>query len=217
VAQTPRHPMPIHRTANGFGNDEAHSGNLVTYDGGSARMHHDIRLRGSHSVLDGVTEVRRPCHPVLSRQHWSPDPWVRQSASDGPCDAGPSQWRGRHGCASAAGNHGLWPGAGYWAGRCACPWPRLSPRHFWQPRSLNDLCIPATGLPLLSSVEPARYRALPVAAVSPTFGRLFEGTEVACAGQTAPIGTLAARAPAGHPACWHPARNLLASPQGTDW
>jgi hypothetical protein len=42
--------------------------------------------------------------------------------------------------------------------------------------------------PTLSKLRwyPARSRNLAVAAVSPTFGRLFEGTDVACAGQTAP-------------------------------
>ena len=38
---------------------------------------------------------------------------------------------------------------------------------------------------------PARSRIAPVAAVSPTFGRLFEGTDVATAGQTALVGGFA--------------------------
>ena len=63
--------MPIHRAANRFGDDEAHGRYRVTGNGGTTCMHDDIRLRGSHSVLDGVAEVRRPSHPVLSREHWS--------------------------------------------------------------------------------------------------------------------------------------------------
>ena len=56
----------------------------------------------------------------------------------------------------------------------------------------------------------------PVAAVPPTFGRLFEGTEVACAGQTAPERATRTTVPTGLPTCWHPAGNLLASPQSTE-
>jgi hypothetical protein len=32
-------------------------------------MHNDVRLRRSHPVLDGGAELRRPCHPELSREH----------------------------------------------------------------------------------------------------------------------------------------------------
>jgi hypothetical protein len=33
------------------------------------------------------------------------------------------------------------PGDGCWAGRCACPWPRLCLLVLWQSRSRNDLAV----------------------------------------------------------------------------
>ena len=78
--------------------------------------------------------------------------------------------------------------------------------------SLLAATVAGPGLPSLICVEPARYRTLQVAAVSPTFGRLFEGTEVACVGQTA----MQPEQATNLPTCWHPPRNLLASPQDTD-
>jgi len=67
--------------------------------------------------------------------------------------------------------------------------------------SLLAATVAGPVLPSLICVEPARYRTLPVAAVPPTFGRLFEGTDVACAGQTALLSTPAA----SHRSYWHSA------------
>jgi hypothetical protein len=33
-------------------------------------VYDEIGLRGPHTVFDGVSEIRRPCHPVSSREHW---------------------------------------------------------------------------------------------------------------------------------------------------
>lgn len=83
----------------------------------------------------------------------------RRSGNDGPCDAGPTRWPARHESSSAAENHGPSPGAGYSAGRCACPWPRQSLLVSGSHGHLDDLrASPVAGLPLLNLVEPARSR-----------------------------------------------------------
>jgi hypothetical protein len=93
--------------------------------------------------------------------------------------------------ASAGGSRARGLGAGYSAGRSACPWPRHSPRCLWLKHSSH----PPTTLPdcvhfrvvrrwvlqLAGAVPGVTIR---VAAVSPTFGRLFEGTEQPSLGQT---------------------------------
>ena len=71
MAQPTGHPVPIHRATHRFRHDETHARSGAGGDTASARMHDKIRLRGSHSAFHGVAEVRRPCHPVSSREHWS--------------------------------------------------------------------------------------------------------------------------------------------------
>jgi hypothetical protein len=121
-------------------------------------------------------------------------PVLKQSASDGPCDAGPRRWRGQRAYASAGETRAPGPDVGCWAGRSACPWPRhtllvascvASARHTGTP-----LCLPHA----THSVSSVNFCVLlvtgavsgrePVAAVSPTFGRLFEGTDAGSPGQT---------------------------------
>jgi hypothetical protein len=53
---------------------------------------------------------------------------IRQLARGGLCGAGWRRRLDRPGCASATGSHARGLGAGYSAGRSACPWPRRSPR-----------------------------------------------------------------------------------------
>ena len=118
---------------------------------------------------------------------------IKQSENDAPCGAGRSRWRVRPGCACAAGNHEPAPGAGCSAGRSACPWPRLSllVASGGRVRVVMPAGIPGRTRPPLVSLVSLVTGAVPedpVAAVSPTFGRLFEGTDVTCAGQTAPSG-----------------------------
>lgn len=57
-----------------------------------------------------------------------PDVAIRQRARGDPCGGDRTRSRVRHECASAGGNHARGLGAGYSAGRSACPWPRRSPR-----------------------------------------------------------------------------------------
>lgn len=144
------------------------------------------------------------------------DPQVRQSENDGLCVAAPPRSRDRRGYACATGNRGPSPGAGCSAGRCACPWPPLfsssSGSHGPGTQPVHPDVRTAS---CQSSLPNRRGPEDPVAAVSPTFGRLFEGTEVTSAGQTAPIASRRQRLPTLLVICWHSARNLLAS--GRAW
>ena len=56
---------------------------------------------------------------------------IKQSASDGPCHADSTRWPDRPWSASADGSRARGHGAGYSAGRSACPLPRLSPCCIW--------------------------------------------------------------------------------------
>lgn len=113
---------------------------------------------------------------------------IRQSVRDGLYGAGRTRWLARPEYASSAENHERGLGAGCSAGRSACPWPRRSPR-----------CVSHTIRPLISHSRRPEVvwllaGAVPggiiqVAAVSPTFGRLFEGTDEASPGQTSPVPT----------------------------
>ena len=121
------------------------------------------------------------------------DRWVRQSASDGPCADGPRRSPGRRECASADGIHAPWPADGCSAGRSACPWPRLCLLVVRRPRSedvSSDNMVAVTQLRTnrRGPGDPGRSRIA-------TFGRLFEGTDHTCAGQTALSGSVSRTAP----------------------
>lgn len=122
-------------------------------------------------------------------------PVLKQSANAGPCAADPRRWPGPPACASATETRGPGPDDGCWAGRSACPWPR----HTLLVSILRRGCGEHTGSPLClphatHSVSSVNFCVLlvtgavsgqePVAAVSPTFGRLFEGTDAGSPGQT---------------------------------
>src|SRR6516162_3935372 len=112
-----------------------------------------------------------------------PDVAIRQITRGGLYGAGWTRRRARHEFASANGSRARGLGAGYSAGRSACPWPRHSPRCLWlnhpscvRPRVTRRWVL------LLAGAVPGRTTR--VAAVSPTFGRLFEGTDEPSPGQT---------------------------------
>lgn len=67
VPETTGHAVSIHCPANGFRHDETDPGGRLI--GVPIGVHHDIRLRSPHPVLDGVAELRRPGHPVARREH----------------------------------------------------------------------------------------------------------------------------------------------------
>ena len=111
------------------------------------------------------------------------DRWVRQSGSDGPCADDPRRSPGRRECACAGGNHAPWPADGCSAGRSACPWPRLCLLVVRRPRSEDDSSDNVVaGTQFRTNRRgpggPGRCRIA-------TCGRLFEGTDHTCAGQTA--------------------------------
>lgn len=108
-----------------------------------------------------------------------------------PCGADRTRSRARRACASATGSHARGLGAGYSAGRSACPWPRRSPRCLPSGRSDGSLRARLrfdrrVVLLLLAGAVP---KWCWVAAVSPTFGRLFEGNDQPSPGQTWPAAT----------------------------
>jgi hypothetical protein len=119
-----------------------------------------------------------------------PDVAIRQTARGGPYGAGRTQSSARRGYASATGNRARGLGAGYSAGRSVCPWPRRSPRCVSHCRPAAQTSRLVCGWPevilLLAGAVPRRSW---VAAVSPTFGRLFEGTDEPSPGQTWPAAT----------------------------
>jgi hypothetical protein len=115
----------------------------------------------------------------------------RQITRGGLYGAGWTRRSARREYASATGNRARGLGAGYSAGRSAYPWPRHSPCCPWldpsshPPTPLADcVLLPVDRrwvLLLAGAVPGCKIR---VAAVSPTFGRLFEGTEQLSLGQT---------------------------------
>jgi hypothetical protein len=127
----------------------------------------------------------------------------RQTPHAGLYGGGWKRSNARRGCASAVGNHARGLGAGCWAGRSACPWPRRSPRCVRlecpsHPAARTLQLSWSAGRPGLVGACRATGRRGPqavisasvwVAAVSPTFGRLSEGTDVRSPGQTWPLPT----------------------------
>ena len=59
--------MPIYRSPNGFRDDQPDV--RVQTLGSAVRVHDEIGLRCPHPVFDGVSEFRRPSHPVPRRKH----------------------------------------------------------------------------------------------------------------------------------------------------
>src|SRR5271157_3480314 len=121
-----------------------------------------------------------------------PDVAIRQRARRGPYGADWKQSNAQHGYASASGSHARGLGAGYSAGRSACPWPRRSPRcvsHCHPAAQTSQLHSSAGRSEMVLLLAGAVPRQIWVAAVSPTFGRLFEGTDQPSPGQTWPAAT----------------------------
>ena len=121
-----------------------------------------------------------------------PDVAIRQIAPGAPYGAGSTQSSARRGYACATGSRARGLGAGCSAGRSACPWPRRSPRCVsrFHPAGQTSRSGSSAGrsevILLLAGAVP---RQTWVAAASPTFGRLFEGTDRASPGQTWPAPT----------------------------
>lgn len=160
MPQTPSHPVPNHRAPNGFGHNEPHLRPYAVRRRRAARVHHDIRLRRSHAVSNGVTELRRASHPVLSREHWSAT--ARQAVSERrplrrrPVTmARPARVRMRSRKPWTLARRRLFG----WKVRLPLA-TTVSPRHFWQPRSLDDLCITGARAAVAKALlEPARARS----------------------------------------------------------
>jgi hypothetical protein len=116
---------------------------------------------------------------------------IRQITRDGLYGAGSTRRNARPEYASVSGSRARGLGAGCSAGRSACPWPRHSPCCPWLRRSSHPptpladcvrLRVDRRWVLLLAGAVPGHR--IRVAAVSPTFGRLFEGTDEPSPGQT---------------------------------
>jgi len=68
VAKTSGHPVALDGVADGF-RDNQTDPRPISGLGVAPCVHDDVRLRRSYTVLDGGAELRRPCHPELSREH----------------------------------------------------------------------------------------------------------------------------------------------------
>ena len=92
----------------------------------------EIWLHGATPVLHRDIEIGRPRHAVPRGKHrCDTEIRIKQSASGALCDAGWTRPPAPLGCASAAESRARGLGAGYSAGRSACPLPRLSPCYIW--------------------------------------------------------------------------------------
>ena len=86
-------------------------------------MHHDAAGAGTRTRAHDRGEITRSAHPVGGWKHGQAAGWLRQlrpTARCGPCVGGPRRWRGRRGCACAAGSRASWRGGGCSAGKYAC-------------------------------------------------------------------------------------------------
>src|SRR5580693_6602954 len=87
---------------------------------------------------------------------------IKQSASGGPCDADSTRLPDQPWSASADGSRARGLGAGYSAGRSACPLPRLSPRCIWHraparlPVPIDHDCPHEASVGFVSRWYPAR-------------------------------------------------------------
>ncbi len=178
--------MSLHRSTHRLRHHKPYLGACLIRVGASASVHHDIGLHRPHPLIDCGTEFRRPRHPVPRRKHRAGPASFTQSACDGPYRAGRKRSPGPPVSASAAETHGPAHGAGCWAERSACPWPRLS----LLVASGNH--IRRTGLEAIPVgklfVSLANRRGLRVLFSDrsrvTTYGRLFEGTDEISLGQT---------------------------------
>ena len=69
VPQPPRHPMAVDSVTHGLRNDKTDPRSSSRPIGIATGVHHQVRLGGPHTVLDGVAELRRPRHPVPGWEH----------------------------------------------------------------------------------------------------------------------------------------------------
>lgn len=158
-------------------------------------MHHQVRLRGANTALDGEPKVSRPRHPVLSRKHLS-RPCSNRAESrseraaalaaparhDGPTRARthPQPKTVHTRTTSVVGLESpLALGHGYYSSMKVAPAPfgTRTLVSFWkQPRYLI--------LRSSRSLAPARKTRHPSRSRIATFGRLFEGTDEISLGQT---------------------------------
>ena len=226
MPQSARDAMPLHRRPHRFGHHQTY---LRTVDIAAAGhvtpgMHNQVRLRCPDAFPHRDTEIRRPCHPVLSRKH-------RRR----PCVESRSE---RTATLAAARRHDRA------AGTRAHPQPEAvhtgpaAVVRLKSPLALGHGClssfglvpasIPAMGvmavqdastvgklvdLAYLAGAVPERFRNSEAGRIT-TCGRLLEGTDENCLGQTWPDRPAAPSAPRRFP--HHRAQKSHTSPTVRD-
>lgn len=211
VTQPTSHPVPFDRRADRLGDDQpdlrrrrrGNSGGTGSPVTDHTAVHDDVGLYRPSAPFDRRTEIRRPLHPELSREHRGaacaqavrerrplrrrPVTMARPARvrirSRNPCTRARRRllgWKVRLPLATAHSP--------------CCVLRRVRGRHTGSP-----LCLPHA----THSVSSVNFCVLlvtgavsglgPVAAVSPTFGRLFEGTDAGSPGQTTAPGPLTQR------------------------
>ena len=118
-----------------------------------------------------------------------PDVAIRQITLGGPCGADWTRSNVQRGSAYVDGSRARGLGVGCSAGRSACPWSRRSPRCIELKTSepSDHFTSTSVGSGLAAGRRGPQNTSFWVAAVSPTFGRLFEGTDQPSPGQTWPV------------------------------
>lgn len=196
MTQPSRDTMPLHRRAHRLGHDKTYLGSVVATVGGSVvqRVHDQIGLNRPYSLANRDTEIRRPCHSVPGRQH-CPESCV-ESRSQGTAALVTAARHDRAACTRthpqpesvytgpAAGvrlesplalGHGCFSSFGLVSTSSVT-------MKSWQPRTQPPL--------VSSSILPARHPRDSEEPLSrcriATCGRLFEGTDEICLGQTWP-------------------------------
>lgn len=230
VPQPARHSMSLHCGTNRFRNHQPDLRAVFCPTVRTQGVHHQIGLHRAHPSAHRRPEVARPRHPVPRRKHRASS-WIglrRQRATalaapvrhDGPAGPGPHpQPEAVHPCPAPV----VRLESPLALGHGSISLLRLAPAAHTDRRSLRW-----TRLPLVSSSVPLDRRgphSILGRSRAATSGRLFEGTDEFCLGQTLPAarphrhirhtGPAPVQGKNPLPSMlrngWHPARKLLAS------
>lgn len=197
MTQPSRHAVALHRGADRLGHHQTYFGSVVTAVRKSVvqRVHDEIGLNRPYSLTNRDTEIRRPCHPVPGRKH-CPEPCV-ESRSQGAA------------ALAAAARHDGTAGTGTHAQPETVHTGPAAVVRLKSPLALGHGCFSSFGLVSTPSITmtvmaaedaatvgklihlagaaPLRFsREPPSRSRIATCGRLLEGTDEICLGQTWP-------------------------------
>jgi hypothetical protein len=195
ASQPSRHSMPLHRTAHRLPHDKPDPRTRIDYTLTTTRVHDEIRFHGPLAMLDRRPEFGRQSHPVPRRKHCGVFPAESGREVPAAFAAPVRHYRATGTCphAKAEPMHPRPPAVVRLESPLAfCHGTNSSyVGHLVVSRTVKQRMRELAQLPLVSSSSRSLPGADPAgwsrrfAAVSPTFGRLFEGTDLDTAGQTA--------------------------------